>query len=132
MTETQHDFCSLREKRLPLSSSCQTAWRFRRREALLGDRRVRRDLPALLCMSLKGEAAHLQMWMCKAEGKSVHTTRRTAGHRFRQTEQASNFDSAELSVITCHYWHSFEKKADLQFSWSMCRTVNSRVFPRQW
>lgn len=99
---------SLREKRLPLSSSCQTAWGFRRTEALLGDRRVRRDrsnLPALLCMSLKEEAARLQMWMRRAEGKSIHTTWRTAGHRFRQTEQASNFGSVVLSVITSHYWH---------------------------
>jgi len=69
---------SLREKRLPLSSSCQSAWGFRRTEALLGDRRGtidRRDLPALLCRSLRREAAHLQMWMCRAERKSSKSSR---------------------------------------------------------
>lgn len=114
---------SLREKRLPLSSSCQTAWGFRRTEALLGDGRVtrdRRDLPALLCMSLKGKAAHLPMWMCRAEGETIHTIRRTAGHRFRQTEQASNFGSAALSAITCHYCHFFREKKLICSSVDLC------------
>lgn len=96
---------SLRVKRLPLSSFCQAAWGFRRTEPLLGDRRDRRDLPALLCVSLKGEAAHVQMWMCKADGKGIDATWRTAGHRLRQMEQASDFPSAAVILITSHYWH---------------------------
>lgn len=51
-------------------------------------------------MLLKGEAAHLQEWVCRAEGKSIQTTWRTAG---QEGNWASNFGSAALSVIMCYF-----------------------------
>lgn len=121
---------SLREKRLSLTYSCQTAQGLSTTETLLGDKRGRQDLPALPCVSLKGDVAHLQKQMCRAEGKSIQTLWRTARHE-------GNWAGIKFFFCfsACHYVSFLvllqRKKADLQLSWSMCKTLNSGVFLRQ-
>ena len=135
-TETQHDFCSLLEKRgclflLPVklhggSEKQRPCWVTEESEETEETCQPfsacpwREKLPICKCgcAEQKGRAS---IWYGEQQA--------TDSGKLNKHQILVLLHCLSLLVIT---GITLEKKADLQFSWSMCKTVNSGAFPRQW
>lgn len=139
MTETQHGICSLLEKRgclflLPVklhggSEEQRPCWVTEESEET-----------EATCQPFSACPWRKKLLICKC-GCAEQKGRASTPHEEQQATDSGKPNKHQILVLSCclslllSIGINLEKKkkqTDLQFSWSICKTVNSRVFPKQW